>query len=226
MIDTVLGMPSRGDVQAWTLLSVLQSLRYDRLRKGRIADLPIMPTGTRIDEGRNAIVRNFLDETDAKWLWFCDDDQSFSGDDIYTLLDKAEEHDLKVASAFTCGVTMEGRAIPTSHIRQGHDADGSPLWAGVIPLEPDENTEPMPMDSVGTGFLIIRRDVLVEIEKEYSSRDFPWFEFQGRKGEDNVFCERLEEIGIVPYVVPQVRVGHIKTVNFVPHYAAKEAVSV
>jgi hypothetical protein len=221
VIDTVIGIPSAGSPDAWFFVSVLQTLTFDRSHKYRIADMPIVPVGTLVHHARDEIVREFL-KTDATWLFMIDDDQTFSGEEVYHLLETAETHDMQVLSGFTCGVTMGGIAIPTAHVRMGENEQGEMTWGGVVPTQPTPETKPLPVDSVGTGFLLIHRDVLVAMQKEFVESEMPWFEFIGRRGEDNVFCERLESIGVVPYLVPQSRIGHAKTVNFVPHYAVKE----
>ena len=80
--------------------------------------------------------------------------------------------------------------------------------------------EPFPVPSIGTGFLLIRREVLKALTP-------PWFRcgqiHPSLLAEDMDFCLRAAAAGFPPYLDPTVRVGHVASVVLWPGEDALEA---
>jgi hypothetical protein len=86
------------------------------------------------------------------------------------------------------------------------DANAAAVAEYIQALE-DPKYGPTEVAAVGMGLTLIRRDVLEDVSKIYN---YP-FEFEGRRGEDLVFCLRAAEFDHKTVVVPKARVAHIKT---------------
>jgi hypothetical protein len=100
----------------------------------------------------------------------------------------------------TVSYTWDDKGLP--HCHPGEDYDGL--------------AEPVARDSVGTGFLMVTRDLLEHMAREYAA-PVEWFYCGCHEGmhygEDHFFCLRARLLGYTVKVHPGVRLRHIKDVN-------------
>lgn len=86
-----------------------------------------------------------------------------------------------------------------------------------IPMQDDIPDEPFEISSCGAGCLLVRKEVLVDI-------NWPWFKFEFQKlydndgkgikeGEDIYFCRRVKEEGYKIVADPSVKCRHINSVD-------------
>ncbi len=140
---------------------------------------------------RNCIVEEML-ASDAEFLWFIDDDQTFDSDIVMRLL----SHDVPVVQPLV--VTRKPPYLPYAYVRRESDGklvskDWPNLGRGLIEV-----------DASACGGMLIRRDVLEDIEP-------PWF-VEGKMGEgpgeDFYFSKLATEAGYQCYVDTEARSGH------------------
>ena len=145
---------------------------------------------------RNTLADRFLGD----WLLMIDTDHAFDPDILMRLLRKMEQYKVDVLSAL-----YQSRWEPHQPVmykwRVGR-FEPIALWE----LDPGE--ELLPVDSVGAGTLLIKRNVFDRISKELSDQPFdiipPW-------GEDHSFFRRLMRLGIKVYVDPGIQSYHLAT---------------
>lgn len=156
---------------------------------------------------RNIIVNQFLD-SDAEHLFMVDSDITFQADDIFRLM------------AFN----------QTRPVVAGVGAARKKEKVYFSSLDLDENDN-VTMDNmglvrvkrVGTGFIMIRRDVLETLRDAHPEWAYfdqnsgvvrhSIFDFlstpDGYIGEDYVFCDRATEHGFSVWVDPTIKLGHM-----------------
>jgi hypothetical protein len=72
-----------------------------------------------------------------------------------------------------------------------------------------------PVEWVAAGLMLVHRTVFESIMKHFPwtppfpTAFYPFFEQQGNKGEDVVFCDRARAAGIKPVLDTEIRAGHI-----------------
>lgn len=148
--------------------------------------------GTQIAWQRNQIV----EQVEGDWLLFVDTDQVFAPDALMRLL----AHRAPIVG----GLIADRR---------------SPFWIaagrGLRPLRYHEIPEHglYPVEYVGTGFLLIRREIFSRLPR-------PWFALgqvdAQKSGEDIYFCQQAREAGIPMAVDCGVQVGHLTTATVWP----------
>lgn len=81
----------------------------------------------------------------------------------------------------------------------------------TAPQQPLPKGRLIEVDAVGAGFLCVRRDVIEAIGHEawIPAPDIEW----GQSGEDMAFCYRAKRAGFPIMVDPDIRVGHLATVE-------------
>lgn len=182
-----LGMPVNRDIHPLVLQSMLQGtsqhIKHFHLETGY--------TDT-IDRKRNACVRKFL-ETDCTHLVFWDSDT------IATMgaLKKLLEADKPVIGATI--YQKGGEHTPCF----GEWMPEQRRYRAKIPFTYNQIRQ---VDIVGTGFMLIKREVLEQLED-------PWFQCheRGNAWEDIYFCLKCKDAGIPVYVDTGLHLGHLAT---------------
>lgn len=160
------------------------------------------PEGTKIyfakgsdrEVGRNKLVRAMLDAGD-EWLLFLDDDSVFAPD----LLERLLAHDVDIVGALYLRRDMPFSAIAYEDVLE----DGR-----FVPL----NVKKHPQDAmvevraVGTGGMLIRRNV-------FETMGDPWFRRDEPHTEDMIFCV---ECGFPVHVDLGAKIGHMTTTTIWP----------
>jgi hypothetical protein len=186
-----------------------------------------------IQRGRNTIAWHFLN-TDASHLLFVDADQSFRPADVAKML-KADKPIL-------------GGAVPMKGINWGRVKQGAVLnhpdlskLTGIFNInklpghEMVRADEPFEVKHVGTGFMLIRRDVFDDLKEHVGyytnggttipdgDNVYDFFKVQNINGEllseDYNFCNMYREQGGRVWVAPWCNLGHFGAYHFNGQYA-------
>ena len=170
----------------------------------------IRKCGPYLDTGRNFLTRVFM-ESDCEKLLFIDDDMGFDPEDI----ERISSHDVDLVGGVYLNVQQDGTIKTVSY-----EHEGSAGWKPYPLSHYDDATDLVPVDAVGTGFLCISRTLLTRFQRVFDAPEefFAEHVIDGlQSGEDFTFCWRaLNTLGVQPYVDPQVRLRHIKTVSLDP----------
>lgn len=173
--------------------------------------------GANLSSKRNQAVQQFLDETNAEWLWFIDADMTFEPDTLDRLLARGEE-----------GIGVVGGLC------FGHTDDL--VWPTLYQLMPDPggsdrkvmaratdypDGELVKVDATGAACLLLHRNVLTAMRaaaeegREGFHPAFPWFQETALHGtpcgEDITFCLRAGYLGFPIVVDTGIHIGHEKT---------------
>jgi hypothetical protein len=220
----VLSWVDPGEVETPFMLSVLNTLAFDRANGGRIAGWIQMGSSANVSAGRNEIVRRFLDESSAPWLVMVDTDMVWPPDAVHRLVASADPVKFPVVGGLCFAKEADtGMLWPTLYTLIG--TEEKPQLARY-----DEwlDGEMLPVAATGAAFLLMHRSVLERVRERGFSDAYPWFqerEFNGqRAGEDATFCLRCASLGVPVHVNTAVDVGHIKKhVVTVEGYRAQRA---
>ena len=145
-----------------------------------------------LDEKRNKCVRIFLD-TDCTHLLFWDSDTVGAPGAVTQLL--KDDKPVIAAVVYRKG----GDHAPVF----GYWDDDTRLYRVPVPFD---YNKVLKVDIVGTGFVLIKREVFEQLEE-------PWFQCyeRGNAWEDIFFCLKCKEAGIEVYVNTGIHLGHIAT---------------
>jgi len=165
-----------------------------------IYDKTIVVGTARTDMARNQVVREFL-QTNATHLLFLDSDQLFPPHIVERLLSHKK---LVVGCVY---VHRQKPYIPHCYLwsKTEFGTDGEPLCEH-IPITPEDRRERrlIECDAIGTGGLMIARDVFTDIIEP------PWFQYGGtEESEDITFCRKLSKKGIKVYCDAGCESGHL-----------------
>lgn len=210
----VVAFPSRSERSGRFMDCYVLLQRYDAFNNRRIVDgggyIPV--TTSIVAQARNEIVRTFLEEHDADWLWFVDTDMTFPADILDRLVEAAHPKDRPIMGALCFSLQQGYRAVPTLYVIRPDGKVGN-----VFDYQPDEIMRTM----TGTGCVLIHRTVFEKMrdaENPDGKRKFPkpyeWFHNTNfgeiPVGEDVTFCIRAESIGIPVHVHTGIKCGHEK----------------
>jgi GT2 family glycosyltransferase len=170
-------------------------------------------------EGRNKVVRHFLDENSAQWLMLIDVDMGFAPDTVARLLDAADAGTRPVVGALCFGLKeVEGdgmggwlvRPFPTLY-DWARDRDGTFGFHIRRDYQPNTLTR---VAGTGAACLLIHRSVLEKIRAELGDIWFdPSKQTDGRPvSEDLSFCYRVNAAGFPVFVHTGVRTTHHKDI--------------
>ena len=137
---------------------------------------PFMPQAKPHDYCRNLIVEEFL-KSDCEWLLMIDSDV-VPQCDVLSMV----KNDVPVCSAFVC-TNLGGEIIPVGMVK---NKDG--YHHNFRHSAPDLHR----VDAVGTGCILIKREVLSTMKKPYFK--FIYKDGMLENGEDFDFCERVEGV--------------------------------
>lgn len=205
-----LGYVHPAEVSVYFHQSVVKTVMADALGPRRIISHLPKYSSANISNARNAIVRTFLDETQAEWLWFVDADMHWDPEALDTLLDYADEHRAPVVGGLCFGIE-DGILFPTLYAWGKNDDDKITSYR----YDSFPENAMFQVGATGAAFLLIHRKVLVAIRDKGFNPTFPWFqetEMAGAAcGEDVTFCARAGILGYPVYVHTGVEVGHHKS---------------
>jgi hypothetical protein len=190
-----------------------------------------------IQRGRNTIAHHFLRIPDATHLLFIDADQRFRANDV-ALMIKADKGII--------GGPVPMKGINWDRVRQGAVLNHPNLAAltGIFNLNtlPGHDMvsadQPFQVEHIGTGFMLIRRDVFEDLAKHTQTytnggTSIPegeevcdFFKVQVEDGkllsEDYHFCHEYSKHGGTIWAAPWCELGHFGAYCFSGVYAATE----
>lgn len=157
-----------------------------------VGTFPVGVEGGQVAWQRNVAVRNALTEKRCEWVCFIDTDQA---PDTPDWLDRLLDYGLPLISAVICQ-----RGFPF-HVAAFKTMDPpTPIPLSEIPMDGT-----VPVKAVGTGCLLIRREVLDAVGD-------PWFQcgqFNPELLQEDIFFSLAAvEKGYRPYLAGNVRMGH------------------
>ena len=161
---------------------------------------------------RNLLAHQVL-ESDADHMLMVDSDINFQADDVFRLMAFNQEKPI-VAGV---GVARKKEKVYFSNLYQDEDNNVLMDVMGLVRV-----------NRVGTGFMMIRRDVLETMrdnhpEWKYHDQNtgntmYSFFDFlstpDGYVGEDFVFCDRALEHGFTAWVDPTIKLGHMGVMEY------------
>jgi hypothetical protein len=200
--------------------SLLEMVGYDLGHHSRIVrgGWMGMRCGTGgIVEGRNELVRRFLDQGDSPWLWWVDTDMGFQPDTVDQLMEVADPVDRPIVGALCFAykeVAPDGLG--------GYQCAPRPTifdWITEGDAQGFKGRTTYPLNTVvrcaGTGAacVLVHRAVLEKIRDEFGPR---WYDrvpdsTGGLISEDLSFCVRAGAVGVPVHVHTGVRTNHQKT---------------
>jgi hypothetical protein len=183
-INIMVAIPTKSDVKARTVDSLLSALSYTAQQK--IGCRVAFAEGTVVPMVRTSLVKEFLKFPQFTHLLFIDSDQIFEKDFFVKLIEA--DKDVVVA---------------ISKVRDGscyniysYD-ESSDLYKNVQP-----NDDLIKVDATGMGMMLIKRKVLQCVSR---------IECNGDKSEDIYFCERVRDAGFEVWADCRLKLGHIVT---------------
>lgn len=161
------------------------------------------------------MAKKFL-KSDADTLCTIDTDMVFKKDALERLRSDERGLDFDIISALSCTrrkpflpivlrLLPEGQPGPSAYECKAEEIDGA-----IVPV-----------DSVGTGFTLIRRSVFDRMKDKFQNGGW-WFQFgESGLGEDTRFCQEAKEIGAKIGVHTGISIGHRGPLTFVWDYEKK-----
>jgi GT2 family glycosyltransferase len=208
-----------GEVSAVFHISLLKLMLHET---GRAAVPPFILANRcasgRIIVARNEIVRDFLDRTRSEWLLFVDADMGFAPDTLERLLASADRYDRPVMGALCFGLRQES-TDPDTHAERFRTFPTVYAWrefddrVGFQVVADYERNAVCPTSATGAACILIHRDVLVAIRKEYGDE---WFSAVTHPtgpttfSEDMSFCVRVAAVDVPIHVDTAVKTCHDK----------------
>jgi GT2 family glycosyltransferase len=191
----IIGIPASEETKFKFTLSLAQLCAY-RSDKYLLSGL-VYGQGCYVHENRNKIVNAFKD---ADWLLQLDTDIIFEITLIDKLLQLAENTKSRVVAGWYMNI-VQNKYIPLVYRKKDNN------YIFVLP----SGDSPISVDIVGTGCLMVHKEVFEKIKKDTAS---PWFyfdELNGKTvGEDFVFCQNARNAGYNIFIDPELRVKHLK----------------
>jgi hypothetical protein len=228
-VKIYIGTPMSGGQAVTAFVSSYGQTVDFATRNGLSLDQLFLYNESLIPRGRDRIANHFLFNTDATHLLFIDADIRFFPEDVFSLaLAKkgiiAGIYPMKtinykrIIEAFQAGVPIDKLEHCT----------GQFFWR---PLKGETMTvwEPSPQQYVGTGFLMIERQVLEAMTKvctpytpNYDNAKGPHYKFfpgdlvvnDEALSEDYSFCHRARQAGFDSYLAPWVTLTHTGAMEF------------
>ena len=174
-----------------------------------------------ITKARNECISNFMNKTDLDYFLFIDSDISWDGNDIIKLMNydkplvcgtypKKHLNWMEIQKAIMNNeVETSKNLIEKTSEYTIYEKEGAKLKDGLLEV-----------NRVGTGFMMIKRDLIKKLAKKYKElmydekgeKGYGFFESSIMDGqhlsEDYSFCERVKSIGEKVYIDPSIELSH------------------
>ena len=209
MGDAVIGYVHPGLVRAEFTASLLGICLEG---KTRIRTVVALESGPNISTPRNLIVRDFLEDGLAPWLFMCDTDMWMPAGTVDRLIAAADPVERPVVGGL-CWSLDKGERFPTMYELTEKDTGG--LTFRRYRDWPEDTV--MRVSATGAASLLMHRDALEKVAATSGDAAAPWFRETGvgapmaLMGEDMTFCLRCAAAGIPVHVHTGVKIGHMKT---------------
>ena len=190
-----IGWLDPGQVDGMFALSIA-SIYAERL--DRMEGLIRVENGGLLSRGRNELVARFLDTTEAAWLLMIDSDEQLSVAGFDRLIAAAHDTERPIVAGLYFGA-WPGEFYPTAVPLIFY---GIPDTTRFAPVMDYPVNKVIPVDSAGTGCLLIHRSVFEKIRADagpHQGSYWCWFQDMPVNGdwfsEDHFFCARAREVG-------------------------------
>jgi hypothetical protein len=203
-------------------LSLMEMVAHDVAGHGRImrGGWLAMSCGTAgLVEARNSVVRQFLVERDADWLFWLDTDMGVPPDAVDVLLEMADPQarpivgglcfaQKEIASDGMGGYRCEPRPTILDWVQQGEV--GTTMGRTTYPVN-----AVVQCVATGSACILIHRSVFERIGEKFGP---VWYDrlpnhaLGGLFGEDVSFCLRASAVGVPVFVHTGVKTSHMKRV--------------
>jgi len=155
------------------------------------------------------VVDHFL-KSDADTLFFVDTDMIFKPDQLGKLRDDPAGGEYDVLAALS--VVRRAPYLPIVLRLRKDPKDGESAY---VTMKPGLDDNIMDVDTVGTGFTLIRRTVFDRMKAELGI-DKWYFDFgEGGLGEDTMFSQRAKGLNCKIGVHTKVNIGHRGPISFI-----------
>jgi Predicted glycosyltransferases len=202
--------------------SLLELVAYDGANKNRVGRGGYVAqrygTGELVD-ARNKVVRTFLEEDTADWLFWVDTDMGFRPDAVDRLLEAADAAERPIVGGlcfFNREIESDGtggyRHVATPTIYDWVHIEGQYGWQARSQYKVNALT---PCDGTGSACVLIHRSVFEKVEAEHGQH---WYDRIPNTttdtliGEDMSFCLRVRALGIPIFVHTGVPTTHFKQI--------------
>lgn len=230
------GTPMYGGMATGTYIESIMRLNNFFVSQGLPVGYSFTYNESLITRARNRICDEFLKQTDNTHLLWCDADIGFDCNDILRMIH--EDKDI-------IGAACVKKSINWDRIKKvsanGHQPDNLMSVSGdfVVHWLPDQERElelaiPHQVLRLGTGLLLVKREILLRMKQEYPERyynpagdasalDGPIHEFfQSRVepetrqylSEDYAFCDDARQLGFKVWLAPWIKTTHTGAFKF------------
>jgi len=190
-----IGMVNNGTIDALLAIDLIHIARDKNGHFDHMVQVGNVGLTTR---SRNVVVKTFLETTDANWLLMIDSDERLSIDTWRKLISSADEKQRPIVSGLVFAAFFDNedqlRPVPTIYRMN--------METGLQPIDDYPLNELIEVDAVGTGCILIHRNVLLDMQKNATpnqGKDWAWFvegAIDGTYfGEDLLFSKRLKSMG-------------------------------
>ena len=190
-----IGMVNDGTINALLAIDLIHIARDKNGHFDHMVQVGNIGLTTR---SRNVVVKTFLETTDANWLLMIDSDERLSIDTWRKLTSSADEKLRPIVSGLVFAAFFDNqdqlRPVPTIYRMN--------METGLQPMDDYPLNELIEVDAVGTGCILIHRNVLLDMQKNATpnqGKDWAWFvegAIDGTYfGEDLLFSKRLKSMG-------------------------------
>ena len=169
--------------------------------------------GGLLSRGRNELVARFMDTTDAAWLLMIDSDEQLSVAAFDKLVETVHDTERPIVAGLYFGA-WPGEFYPTAVPLIFH---GIPDTTRFTPIFDYPEDQVIPVDSAGTGCLMIHRSVFERFREDaapHQGKNWCWFQDMPVNGdwfsEDHYFCARARELGYALHAHTGVVLPHRK----------------
>jgi len=209
----VIGYVNSTEVSAHWHESLLGLVIYDVTNQQRIVNgggRIQRYSSANISNARNGIVRQFLDETEAEWLWMVDTDMTFEPDTVERMVAEADPVRAPIVGGLCFGVD-EGELFATLYDMVQDSPEEPPHMVRYNTWPKDAMFQ---VTATGAACMLVHRSVAEAIREKYPE-PYQWFQemnFGGQPmGEDITFCLRAGLAGFPIFVHTGIHIGHAKT---------------
>lgn len=233
----VVGTPCYGGMMCTEYTQSLLSLKEACIQYGINLTCIFLGNESLIQRGRNTIAHHFLSIPDATHLMFIDADQKFLANDIAKMI-KADKGII--------GGPVPMKGLDWERVRQGALLNHPELQTltgifNVNKLEGHEMVDrnlPFQVKHVGTGFMLIRRDVFEGLKPHVDyyknggtsinpkEKIYDFFKVQNIDhellSEDYNFCRLYRKHGGTVWLAPWCELGHFGAYLFTGQFAQQE----
>lgn len=165
-------------------------------------------------DARNQVTAHWLDNTDARWLWFVDSDMGFAADTLERLIDSSSEID-----RFAVGALCFSWRLGAPDGMGGYSAEPVPTmygWdgRGFRAVTDYKRDSVVRVAGTGAACLLLHRSAMETLRGGHGDNWFTPVRYPdgGMLGEDLSLCYRLGEGGFGVHVDTSIKTTHAKTI--------------